>query len=134
MNKIFLPAAYLIILLFTMNTKAQSESKNVPADWQTHAEKTDYRETPRYAETIEFSKRLADASPLDRIPNIRNERRRQSFAASHRFERQNIFARTSAKKRQSRHPHPSLHSFGRIGRQRCRICAFARYCDHENAR
>jgi Zinc carboxypeptidase len=31
---------------------------------QTHAEKTDYRETPRYAETIAFAKQLADSSPL----------------------------------------------------------------------
>jgi hypothetical protein len=53
-----------LIFIFTMETKAQSESQNVPKDWQTHAEKTDYRETPRYAETIEFSKRLAAASPL----------------------------------------------------------------------
>jgi len=36
----------------------------VPAAWLTHAEKTDYRETPRYAETIEYSKRLDQASPL----------------------------------------------------------------------
>jgi len=35
-----------------------------PPEWQTDAEKTDYRETPRYAETIAFSKRLAAASPL----------------------------------------------------------------------
>ncbi len=36
----------------------------VPPEWQTHAEKTDYRETARYAETIAYSKRLVDASPL----------------------------------------------------------------------
>jgi murein tripeptide amidase MpaA len=36
----------------------------VPAEWLTHAERTDYRETPRYAETIEYSKRLDQASPL----------------------------------------------------------------------
>lgn len=53
-----------LIFIFTMEIKAQSESQNVPKDWQTHAEKTDYRETPRYAETITYSKRLADASPL----------------------------------------------------------------------
>ena len=38
--------------------------KNVPPEWQTHAEKTNYRETPRYAETIEYAQRLAQASPL----------------------------------------------------------------------
>lgn len=59
-------AAALIIAaaIFAMNTNAQSESKNVPSEWQTHAEMTDYRETPRYAETIEFSKKLAASSPL----------------------------------------------------------------------
>ncbi|MEZ5424701.1 MAG: M14 family metallopeptidase [Pyrinomonadaceae bacterium] len=47
-----------------MTTKAQSESINVSAEWRTHAERTDYRETPRYPETIEFSRKLASASPL----------------------------------------------------------------------
>src|SRR5215216_7049332 len=32
-------------------------------DWQTHAEKTDYRETPNYTDTIAFAKQLAHASP-----------------------------------------------------------------------
>jgi murein tripeptide amidase MpaA len=45
-----------------MNTKAQSESANVPKDWLTHSEQTDYRETPRYAETIAYSQRLDKAS------------------------------------------------------------------------
>jgi hypothetical protein len=36
----------------------------IPPEWLTHAEKTDYRETPRYVETIEYSKRLDQASPL----------------------------------------------------------------------
>ncbi len=54
----------IFISIFSMTTKAQSESPNVPKDWQTYAEKTDYRETPRYKETVEFSKKLADASPL----------------------------------------------------------------------
>lgn len=36
----------------------------IPSEWQTHAEKTGYRETPRYQETIKYGKRLAEASPL----------------------------------------------------------------------
>ncbi|MER3426537.1 MAG: peptidase M14 [Pyrinomonas sp.] len=40
----------------------QSESPAVPRDWQTHAERTAYRETPRYAETVAFSRRLDQAS------------------------------------------------------------------------
>lgn len=43
---------------------AQNQTAPVPPEWLTHAEKTDYRETPRYAETIEYSKRLDQASPL----------------------------------------------------------------------
>ena len=34
----------------------------LPPDWQTPAEKTDYSQTPDYAETIEFAKRLASES------------------------------------------------------------------------
>ncbi len=41
---------------------SQKESPN--PEWQTHAEKTNYRETPTYDETIKYSKRLAEASPL----------------------------------------------------------------------
>lgn len=48
-----------------MTVSAQSESANVPNNWKTFAEKTDYRETPRYDETIAFSKKLDAAS--DRI-------------------------------------------------------------------
>src|SRR5678815_449033 len=32
--------------------------------WATHAEQTDFRETPSYADTIEFCRRLAAASPV----------------------------------------------------------------------
>jgi murein tripeptide amidase MpaA len=45
-------------------TMSQNQSPVVPPEWLTHAEKTDYRETPRYAATIEYSKRLDQASPL----------------------------------------------------------------------
>lgn len=33
------------------------------SDWATHAERTNYRETPRYEETISYCKKLAGASP-----------------------------------------------------------------------
>ncbi|HKO61774.1 MAG TPA: hypothetical protein VJV03_11485, partial [Pyrinomonadaceae bacterium] len=36
----------------------------VPPEWQTHAEKTDYRETPSYDDTIAYARRLDQASPL----------------------------------------------------------------------
>lgn len=38
----------------------------IPPEWITHAEKTDYRETPSYSQTIDYSKKLAAASPLIR--------------------------------------------------------------------
>jgi murein tripeptide amidase MpaA len=38
----------------------------IPPEWLTQAEKTDYRETPRYGATIEYAQRLAEASPLIR--------------------------------------------------------------------
>ena len=56
-----------------MKTPAQSESANVPADWRTFAEQTDYRKTPRYAETVAYARKLDEASDLIRY---------QSFGAS----------------------------------------------------
>jgi hypothetical protein len=38
-------------------------STQIPAEWRTHAEITDYRETPNYPDTIAYARRLADASP-----------------------------------------------------------------------
>ncbi len=43
---------------------SQNQTPPVPAEWLTHAERTDYRETPRYDATIDYSQRLAEASPL----------------------------------------------------------------------
>lgn len=51
-----------IFFLSIMNTNAQSESKNVPQDWQTLAEQTDYQRTWNYAETIAFAQKLDKAS------------------------------------------------------------------------
>ncbi|MGB9179346.1 MAG: M14 family metallopeptidase [Pyrinomonadaceae bacterium] len=62
--------AFVTILTSSYIVMAQSTSPNVPAEWQTHAEKTDYRETPRYDETIEYSRRLAKASPLIRFESF----------------------------------------------------------------
>jgi hypothetical protein len=52
----------ILIFLFVMKIPAQSESKNVPRDWLTFTEQTDYRKTPRYAETIAYSQKLDKAS------------------------------------------------------------------------
>lgn len=51
-------------LFFALNVNAQSESAIVPKDWQTYTEQTDYRKTPRYAETVAFAKKLDQASDL----------------------------------------------------------------------
>lgn len=40
------------------------KKSQVPPEWLTHAEKTDYRETPTYEETIAYSRRLDQASDL----------------------------------------------------------------------
>lgn len=57
---------FLLALMTQPPIQAQIISQGVPPDWETYAEKTNYKETPRYAETIEFCKRLAKASPLIR--------------------------------------------------------------------
>src|SRR5919202_3799173 len=49
-----------LLLLSLMSTDANAQ--NVPLEWRTDAEKTDYRETPRYAETIAYCRRLAAAA------------------------------------------------------------------------
>jgi hypothetical protein len=46
----------------TTEANAQSQPPPVPPDWQTHAERTDYRETPRYEETLAYCRKLVAAS------------------------------------------------------------------------
>ena len=36
---------------------------SIPPEWRTHAELTDYRETPSYDDTVAYARRLAHASP-----------------------------------------------------------------------
>ena len=43
---------------------SNNQMTTTPPEWLTHAEKTDYHQTPRYDATVEYSKRLAEASPL----------------------------------------------------------------------
>ncbi len=52
-----------LIFIFSMNINAQSESKNVPQDWRTLAEQTDYHKSWNYADTVKFAQKLAKASP-----------------------------------------------------------------------
>ena len=39
-------------------------STKTPSEWLTHAERTNYQQTPNYADTIAYAKKLADASPF----------------------------------------------------------------------
>lgn len=57
-------------LFSAITLAAQSESTNVPAAWQTTAEKTDYAKTSRYDEAIEYAKRLDKASELIHYQSI----------------------------------------------------------------
>lgn len=69
-------ASLIALLLATLtlalqNTAmAQSTPSDVPLEWQTHTEKTDYRETPRYDETMEYCRRLDAASALIRLSSF----------------------------------------------------------------
>src|SRR6185295_2404586 len=56
--------SFALLIIFHPNLMSQQSNTTVPAEWLTHAEKTNYRETPRYADTIAYSKRLDQASPL----------------------------------------------------------------------
>src|SRR5882762_2916781 len=53
-----------LLILFHTNTMSQHQVPPAATEWLTYAEKTDYRETPRYADTIAYAKRLDQASPL----------------------------------------------------------------------
>lgn len=57
----------LLALIASQHTHAQSTSLNVPAEWQTRAEQTNYRETPTYADALAFARRLERASRLVRV-------------------------------------------------------------------
>ncbi len=56
--------AFFFVAFTTINAFSQSESMNVPSEWQTFAEQTNYRKTPRYSETVEYSRRLDKSSDL----------------------------------------------------------------------
>ena len=56
----------LVILVPMLPSQAffQTDSPEPPDSWRTDAERSGYQRTPRYAETVEFSKKLAASSPL----------------------------------------------------------------------
>src|SRR5205085_5099635 len=54
----------ILILAPIISAMAQSGEGNIPAAWQTVAEKTGYARTSTYAEAVAFAKRLDAASPM----------------------------------------------------------------------
>lgn len=56
-------ALLFLLIAMTDESNAQHPNTPVPPDWQTHAERTDYRETPRYEETLAYCRKLAAAAP-----------------------------------------------------------------------
>jgi len=56
------PLFFVLLSAFAFNLNAQSESNNVPPEWQTAAEKTNYAKTSSYDEAVAYSKKLAAAS------------------------------------------------------------------------
>jgi len=58
----FFVCALIVLFLFNDMTDAQSESANVPKEWQTLAEQTGYHKTWNYDETIAYSQKLDRAS------------------------------------------------------------------------
>src|SRR5437867_12941097 len=59
------PLAVLSVLVVALSdpTHAAAPGKAPQADWRTPAEASDYRTTPRYAETMAYVRRLAAAAP-----------------------------------------------------------------------
>jgi murein tripeptide amidase MpaA len=66
-KSLLISALISITLTITDTVMAQNTPPTVPPEWQTLTEKTDYRETPRYDETIAYSRKLDAASPLIRF-------------------------------------------------------------------
>ncbi|MBX7055286.1 MAG: hypothetical protein K1X36_10045 [Pyrinomonadaceae bacterium] len=53
---------FWLMILTSVISLSQSSMGNVPQEWQTAAERTDYAKTGTYAEAVAFSKKLAAAS------------------------------------------------------------------------
>ncbi len=59
-----------LIIVGIEYVQAQNESPSVPAEWQTRAEKTNYRETPTYDDTIDYARKLDAASEWIRLTDF----------------------------------------------------------------
>ena len=56
-----------LVTALSRTTDAQQMPPPVPPEWLTHAERTDYRETPDYEETLAYCRKLAAAAPQIRL-------------------------------------------------------------------
>ncbi|MEJ7624520.1 MAG: M14 family metallopeptidase [Pyrinomonadaceae bacterium] len=64
-HRLIISASLMIaVLAAAQTTLGQSEATNIPPDWQTTAESTNYAKTSRYDEAVAYAKRLDAASPL----------------------------------------------------------------------
>jgi murein tripeptide amidase MpaA len=63
----FVSVLLVFVVCYGVNTRAQNPSSSIPPEWQTRAEKTGYRETPTYEETLAYARRLAAASRWIRV-------------------------------------------------------------------
>lgn len=54
------------IIAFTLACQSLpgAQGKRIPEEWITPSERTDFRKTPKYDETMDFFRRLADESPM----------------------------------------------------------------------
>jgi hypothetical protein len=60
--------ALFVALTFVAHpVRAQSQSSNVPPEWQTPAEKSGYRETPTYEEVLAYARKVERASRVVRV-------------------------------------------------------------------
>jgi murein tripeptide amidase MpaA len=70
------PAPFFVIFLFLFTAfvrieiAGQSSHRDIPAEWQTTAERTDYAKTSRYDEAVAYAGKLAASSPLVKYRSI----------------------------------------------------------------
>jgi len=113
---------------------SNSPGNTVPAEWETHAEKTNYRETPRYADTVAYCKRLAAASPLIRFMSFGQSGEGRDLPLLVASEGDTF---TPDAARQANKPviliQACIHA-GEPDGKGCRPCSLARHRDHQDAR
>ena len=82
----------------------------IPPEWRTHAESTDYRETPNYDDTVAFARRLAHASSIIEYEGFGFSGQGRELPLIIASETRHVHTRSRASPGQSRRPDSSLHS------------------------